>query len=366
MSWWTDFRDTIESVAGLVANYFYPGTIALGHWVNSKGSQEQLFGTTWGQAAGALTSLGGMYANAAGAGASGASGTMNGLGAEGTASGVGSGVSGTATLNADPDALRVASEMIQNGASPSEAIQTAGITPAQAEAAGLTPGAGQTWGDVAQQSGIGYVGETGVNAINPVGTGGGGGSGMGGGTTAAQQAAKGAAAMPWGTSGNLYTMGTSALGMLGAGALNNAAIQAGSRADPFGPQRKLYADRMARLMENPDAIVNEPGFQAGQRAIERSMASQGYTGSGNMAAAMQKYGGDFFDKAMSMYGGLAGAQFNPANAAQLRLQGQMGALSLAGQSLNRMGYGVGMAQFSPQDAERYGITRRNQNGGYYF
>ncbi len=341
MSWWTSFRDGLESAAGLVANYFYPGTIALGHYVNSKGSQQQLFGTGWGQAAGALTSLAGLtYGGAYGGGGgtaatNSAAGDMTTLGSQS-----GYGFSGTSTLGGNPEALKLYQNLVESGYNPGEAAGIAGVTPQQVNGAASLSGAAPTW-EVGTTNGFGDVG---TSALNPNG-GGGGGSNAGGGKPA----------MPWGSAGNLYTMGTGALGLLGAGVLNNAGQLAQEQADPFGPYRKQYADKMAALAADPSSITQQPGYEAGMQAIKRSMASQGYTGSGNMMAAMSKYGGDQYDKLMSMYSGLAGAQFNPAQGAALGLQGTTGALSLAGQSLNRMGYGVGMAGTfgSPQ--------RRNDN-----
>jgi hypothetical protein len=42
-----------------------------------------------------------------------------------------------------------------------------------------------------------------------------------------------------------------------------------------------------------------PGYQAGLEAVQRSMASQGFTGSGNMMAALSKYGGDFYQQQLN-------------------------------------------------------------------
>ncbi len=350
MSWWTDFRDDLETVGGLVANYFYPGTIALGQLVNSKGSQQQLFGTTWGQLAGLATGIGGAYAAGAGSAAGAGAGSIGGATDSGLAGGFTS--AGTAAA-ADPETLEVARQMLQQQASPAEVLQMTGITPAQAEAAGFSAGAGQTWADVAQQSGIPYSGsggyDTGLGQM-PGGGGGGGFGGAGGGApsfggagAAASPIAKQVGAMPWGSAGNIATMGQGLLGLGAAGGLLNAGRQAQQAADPFAPYRAEYAQKMKDLMEDPSKITSQPGYEAGIQAIKRSMASQGYTGSGNMMAAMAKYGQDFYDKTMQMYGQYSGANANPAAAAQLGLQGTTGAISLAGQSLNRLGYGAGMA-----------------------
>lgn len=45
MSWWTDIRDTVESVAVVAGNYFVPGSSIISSNIASKGSQEQLDST---------------------------------------------------------------------------------------------------------------------------------------------------------------------------------------------------------------------------------------------------------------------------------------------------------------------------------
>lgn len=61
----------------------------------------------------------------------------------------------------------------------------------------------------------------------------------------------------------------------------------------------IEAQKIRRGMRPPNAgdVTSLPGYQAGLEAVQRSMASQGYSGSGNMMAALQKYGGDFYNNA---------------------------------------------------------------------
>ena len=70
------------------------------------------------------------------------------------------------------------------------------------------------------------------------------------------------------------------------------------------------------------------------------MASQGYQNSGNMMAALQDYGGNFYNNAVTQLGGLAGAGYNPAGAGQLAIQGTSSANDLAGRSMASIGYGT--------------------------
>lgn len=83
-------------------------------------------------------------------------------------------------------------------------------------------------------------------------------------------------------------------------------------------------------LPNPNDIKGIPGYQAGEEAVRRSMASQGYQGSGNMMAALSKYGGDFYDKHVR--------QVQSTN--QQRLEAQQQAINL---DLNRKQQAIALA-----------------------
>ena len=72
-------------------------------------------------------------------------------------------------------------------------------------------------------------------------------------------------------------------------------------------------------LPNPKDIQGIPGYQAGQDAVMRSMSAQGYQGSGNMMAAMSKYGGDFYN-----------------NYAQQRQNSAQGQANLTGQGMSSL------------------------------
>ena len=74
------------------------------------------------------------------------------------------------------------------------------------------------------------------------------------------------------------------------------------------------------------------------QAVQRSMAAQGYQGSGNMMAAMAKYGGDFYGQEVNRLASLGGANISP----QIALQGQGMASDLASRGLASLGYGTRM------------------------
>lgn len=95
--------------------------------------------------------------------------------------------------------------------------------------------------------------------------------------------------------------------------------------------------QLKSLLSNPNSITSMPGYEAGMTAVERSMAAQGYQGSGNMAAALQQYGGNFYNQQVQQLQGLAqgGAQ-TTAGAAGVQAMGNQAASS----ALAALGYGA--------------------------
>jgi hypothetical protein len=104
--------------------------------------------------------------------------------------------------------------------------------------------------------------------------------------------------------------------------------------DPFGPYRGQYAQRLQALEANPGMVAQLPGFQAGIKALESSTAAGGYFGSGNAAAALTEFGGNFYERELARLAQLAGAGQSPG-------AGALGAAQITGQSLAGIGYGIG-------------------------
>lgn len=144
-----------------------------------------------------------------------------------------------------------------------------------------------------------------------------------------------------GAARDALSIGSGLYGMSQSQKLKQQAQQASQQADPFGPYRGQFAQQLSALGKDPSSITSMPGYGAGLQAVERRMASQGFNGSGNMMTALSKYGGDFYNNAISQLSGLSGAQFNPASGAALGLQGNTSAINLASQSLASLGYGLG-------------------------
>ncbi len=155
--------------------------------------------------------------------------------------------------------------------------------------------------------------------------------------------------------GPAMSMASGLYGMTLADQQRKLAMLAAQKADPWGQSggRALAGGQLQDLLQNPGNVTKLPGYQAGLEAVQRSMQAQGYQGSGNMMAGLSKYGGDFYNNAISQLSGLAGANQNPAAGQQLMLGGTQNANSLASSSLASMGYGMtqatgGSTQMPPQ------------------
>lgn len=147
--------------------------------------------------------------------------------------------------------------------------------------------------------------------------------------------------MPWGSLGNLWSMGTGAYGLYQGAQLNK---EAKAMQDPYAAQRGQYANQLSALNANPGAVLPTlPGYQAGLSAIERSMAANGYLGSGNMMAALQQYGGNAFQQESSRLAGLSGENVPPQAYQQAQLAAKGGALNLDLNALGVIGKGIAAA-----------------------
>lgn len=112
---------------------------------------------------------------------------------------------------------------------------------------------------------------------------------------------------------------------------------AAARMDPFGAQRPQYQAQLSALMADPSRITSMPGYKAGLDAVERKMASQGYIGSGNMMAALQEYGGSFFDKEAQRLAMLAGANIAPGGG-EVEANALTSAANVSSQALATLGF----------------------------
>lgn len=116
--------------------------------------------------------------------------------------------------------------------------------------------------------------------------------------------------------------------------------------DPYAQYRPQAAQQLNKLMTTPGSVQDLPSFQAEEQAASRTMAAQGYTGSGNALVAAAQAGGNAYQQAFNNLSLLSGAGQSPAGAQQAANQqanyqqgqnnqmwGQIG--NVAGQVINK-------------------------------
>jgi uncharacterized protein YccT (UPF0319 family) len=101
------------------------------------------------------------------------------------------------------------------------------------------------------------------------------------------------------------------------------------------------------LQANPSLVSQQPGYQAGLDAVMRSLAAQGYQGSGNMATAVADYGTNAYDKAIQQLMVMSGASTSPAAGAQIEQQGATMDFLAKVEAANRLGGMASSWQGSP-------------------
>jgi hypothetical protein len=111
----------------------------------------------------------------------------------------------------------------------------------------------------------------------------------------------------------------------------NQTVGLGKSMNPFDSARPQFMQQMQQLQSNPSSITSTPGYAAGLEGVQRTMAAQGYQGSGNMMSALQNYSGDFYMKQMQMLSGLAGANAAPGAGAGVQQWGLEQGTNLIGQ-----------------------------------
>lgn len=138
-----------------------------------------------------------------------------------------------------------------------------------------------------------------------------------------------------GTLGSVLNVGSGLYGLYNAYQMQQLAKQA-ITPNAMAPYQAQYAAQLAQLQANPSSITSMPDYQAGLDAVQRSMAAQGYQGSGNMAQALAQYGSSFYNQQVQQLEGLATAG---ANNTATGLSGLASGSQLASQSLASLGYG---------------------------
>ncbi len=123
-----------------------------------------------------------------------------------------------------------------------------------------------------------------------------------------------------------------------AGQYQDLGNQAADRADPFGQYRRGYGDQLQALYQDPSKINQTPGYKFAMNEAMNStaskLASQGFLGSSQMQQALVDRSSGLaqqtWDKEANRLAMMAGAQFDPANAARMQMEG--GKLKMDAQS----------------------------------
>jgi hypothetical protein len=84
--------------------------------------------------------------------------------------------------------------------------------------------------------------------------------------------------------------------------------------DPYAQYRPAAAKQLNTLMQNPGSAADTSYGRAMQQAAARTMAAQGYTGSGNAIVAAANAGGTAYQQEFNNLVTLAGAGQSPASA----------------------------------------------------
>ena len=111
-----------------------------------------------------------------------------------------------------------------------------------------------------------------------------------------------------GTAGTLFAQKKASSAAKSQAKLGQQAIDA---ADPYKQYRGDAAIKLNSLMDDPSSITNSAEYKARQTAAERTMAAQGYTGSGNAIHEAATASGASYQQAFDNLSMLSGARNVP-------------------------------------------------------
>jgi hypothetical protein len=122
------------------------------------------------------------------------------------------------------------------------------------------------------------------------------------------------------TVGSVVGIASGVNGLLGGDGSGQSNQQAQQAADPFAPYRPQYARQLNDLMSNPGSVTQQPGYEwlrsQGEQGVNRTLAAQGRTQSGQEQIALSQYdqgfANTFYNDSISRLMQLSGASQNPA------------------------------------------------------
>lgn len=123
-----------------------------------------------------------------------------------------------------------------------------------------------------------------------------------------------------------------------SGTYRDLGREAAGMANPFGQYRQQYGDELSALYKDPSQIENTPGYKFTMNQTldqtQKRLAGMGYGGSSEMQTGLADQAAGLasktWDTERNALMQLAGAQFNPAYAAQMMMEG--GKLSVDSQN----------------------------------
>ena len=133
--------------------------------------------------------------------------------------------------------------------------------------------------------------------------------------------------------------------------------------DPYAPYRGAAAEKLNALMNDPSSIQNLPEYKADLQAASRTMAAQGYTGSGNALVAAVNAGGQAYQQAFNNLSMLAGAGQSPAAGAAYAQQQQNYQNQQNANTWGQVGTAIGNA-YNQYQQSNY-IPPVDNSGSYY-
>ena len=92
---------------------------------------------------------------------------------------------------------------------------------------------------------------------------------------------------------------------------NQIAREGIEAADPYRAFRPAAAERLNELMKDPTKITETGAYKARMQAVQRQLAAQGYTGSGNALVEAAEAAGTVYQQEFENQGRLAGAFTTP-------------------------------------------------------
>ena len=126
-------------------------------------------------------------------------------------------------------------------------------------------------------------------------------------------------------------------------------------ADAVTAKQDYYNDLLKELLTDPSSIKKDPGYEfsfgEGLKAVERSNAAKGFTGSGNAAIELLRYGEEFSSRFLKqredLLAGLsgAGAASSPAQFIGAGVRANSSATDILSQTLGSLGYTFGRGGF---------------------